>query len=443
MAIFVAAYLLFGVWLRDWPMILYAAFVTTALCREATHSGLIPLLLPAAGGDSNYLLSAVGLFGGVAAFMLMWDRMLDLGRTFPIMHRLYLGGGLMMLLPIPFALDDTFSRLAPAVHPIMLLVGLGSIVMAGILARRRPHDVLLRFYLCAFLPLVAVWGAEAGAILFSHIPLDLGRRMDGPATKLHLGILCVALGYRFAMTRRQQAQTEIALAGERLARERQRTFVDMVTHEFRTPLAVIDSAAQILPLLLPDAAPRAVDSLTTIRRAVRRLVGLIETCLHGEHLETMELNLRPVSPSDMVRQAAARDLETGRGEVRVEISPDLPALCSADDGMLGIALDALIDNAHRHAPSDQPVEVAATMEGDEIVFMVRDRGPGVPPQEARLIFEKYYRSPSGGSASGFGIGLHLVKTIAVMHGGTVECRQRDGGGACMALRIPAAPAASR
>lgn len=435
MAVFIAAYVLFGIWLRDAPMLAYAAFVLTALCREMTHSGVAPLLLPEGGAGLNYLLSAVGLFGGISAFMLMWDMMLDLRRTFPAMHRVYRWGGILMLAPIFLAETKAFSLLAPFAHPVMLAASAGSIGMAGLLVMRRPHDVLLKFYLCAFVPVVLVWCVEVGALVSDAVPLDLGRRIDAVATLIHLGILCLALGYRFVVTRRRQHRAETALAGERMARERQKTFVDMVTHEFKTPLAVIDSTAQLLDLLLPGASAEVSGRLLTIRKAVRRLVGLIDTCLSGERFESMELDLRPVSPAAIVAQAAARDRETGRGEIRTETA-GLPETCRADAILLGIALDALIDNARRHGGAGLPVDVSARAADGRISFAVEDRGPGVPPGEVGHIFDKYYRSPASGSASGFGIGLHLVKTIAAMHGGTVECLARDGGGASFVLTIP-------
>jgi signal transduction histidine kinase len=436
MAVFIVTNILVGLWLRDASMLMYAVFVMTALCREATHSGIVTVILPDSAGSLNYLLSAIGLFGNIAAFMIMWDLMFNFRTVFPSVHRLYRWGGLLMLAPIFLAMDDSFSRLAPFAQVIMLAVGIGSIGLAVTLVRRHPGDVLLRFYLCAFLPIALASGVEVGALLFPAIPFDLGRRIDAIATTIHLSILFLALGYRFVMTRRQQAQADAALVLEKMARERQRMFVDMATHEFKTPLAVIDSAAQLLELLLPAAPPEVTRRFGVIRQAVRRLLGLIETCLNGERGEAMELNLGPVSPAAIVAQAVARDRETGRGEVTAEMSA-LPAICLADGALLGIALDALIDNAHRYGPADQPVEIAAQTRGDWIIFTVQDRGPGVHPDEAELIFSKYYRSPLSGSSAGFGIGLHLVKSIATMHGGTAAYGPRDGGGASFVLSIPA------
>lgn len=437
MAVFVVSNILLGLWLRDASMLMYAVFVVTSMCREATHSGIVTVILSDAGRPLNYLLSAIGLFGGISAFMIMWDLMFDIRKEFPLVHRVYRWGGILMLAPIFFATHDSFSLLAQYAQVIMLAVSIGSITMAFILVLRHPGDVLLRFYLCAFFPIVLLWGVEVGALVFPTIPFDLGRQVDIIATMIHLSILFLALGYRFVVTRQQQAQADAALVLEKMARERQRTFVDMATHEFKTPLAVIDSAVQVLELLLPTAPPEATRRFNTIRKAVSRLVGLIETCLNGERSEAMELNLRPVSPAAIAAQAVARDRETGRGEIRAEMSP-LPDTCLADSALLGIALDALIDNAHRYGPADQPVDVVAQALGGWIIFTVLDRGPGVRPDEAELIFDRYYRSPLSGSTSGFGIGLHLVKTIATMHGGTVAYRPRDGGGASFALTIPVA-----
>lgn len=436
-ALLVVVYALFGLWLRDGPMLVYSAFVATILCRGMTHSGVVTLVFPDAGSGTNYVLSAIGLFGSIAAFIFMWDKILDLGKTFPVIHKVYLVVGSVVALPLLWAMDPAFQFFVRPALVIMLVASIGNIVLAALLVRRNPQDVLLKFYLFAFLPIVLPWGAELGALILPWIPVDLGRRIDIAATMGHVALLSVALAYRLGQMQRQRMQAEIALAGEKLARQRQRNFVAMATHEFKTPLAVIDSAAQMLEMLAaPARQPGITDRIATIRRAVLRLVKLIDTCLADDRDDAMAIKLRPAMPATIVAQAAERNSEANRPDITVTID-DLPETCIADADLLGIALDALIDNARRYGPADQPVDIAAHAEDGSIIFAVHDYGPGIPAAEIPFIFDKYYRCRSSGAVAGTGIGLHLVKTIADLHGGEVSYRPRDGGGASFAVRIPA------
>lgn len=226
-----------------------------------------------------------------------------------------------------------------------------------------------------------------------------------------------------------------ALAGEQAARERLRTFLDMATHEFKTPLAVIDSSAQMLERLV-DAEREGVGSrLALIRGSVRRVIDLVETCLAGDRIdEERPLRPAPFAPAALVRRVVER--QRGHGAAVAADLSALPAACTADPELLEVALDALLDNARRYGPPGGLIEVTARREAGALVISVGDRGPGVPAAEAELIFEKYYRGTAGRSTSGTGIGLALVRTIAGLHGGQVVCRPRDGGGAMFLLIIP-------
>lgn len=228
---------------------------------------------------------------------------------------------------------------------------------------------------------------------------------------------------------------ERALTEERRVRRHLRTFIDMATHEFKTPLAIIDSAAQVLELLVDSGREEIGSRLTVIRRSVRRVVDLIETCLTGERYEQLSAHLLPFDPVRMIERVAERHRSTGDAPL-VADARDLPPEVIADPELLGIALDALIDNARRYARTDGPIELTARCEGGAVVFTVGDRGPGVPPDQAERIFEKYFRGTGNGGAPGTGIGLHLVKTIAELHCGTVRYRPRPGGGALFLLTIP-------
>lgn len=441
LAVLVVGYGLFGLWMRDAVMLLYALYVSTILSRALTHTGMVTLLFPAAGSGTNYFLGAVGLMGGTSAFVFMWDRILGLREAMPRIHRIYLAVGTMMVVLLLLSpITQVWSLAAGLSQAVMLAACITSVVLAVLMMRRSTDQVLLKFYLAAFLPVVAVAATRVISLLVPAMPIALARSLDIASNSAHIAILAVALAYRLGRLETERARIRQELAGERRVQQRLRTFIDMASHEFKTPLAVIDSAAQVMKLMAAGR-PELTGRTDAIRQAVKRLDGLIETCLAGERYERVGLSLAQVSPGEIVDQAAGRARLVENTAIAID-APErgLPDAVAADGAMLGIALDALIDNARRYGAAGQEITLSLRVCDGQVDFGVHDRGPGVPAEDADHIFEKFYRCAATASTSGTGIGLHLVKTIAELHGGAVVYAPRSGGGASFTLSIPIARA---
>ena len=190
----------------------------------------------------------------------------------------------------------------------------------------------------------------------------------------------------------------------------------MVSHEFRTPLAVIDGAVQNLEL--SDA--RDTLRLDRIRAAVIRLLRMIDICLTDARIQDGELS---VDKEDLDLAALVGDvidgLDTEDGRLRLAVAGE-PLLTAVDEGLVQIAITNVIDNALKYGPEQEPVtvEVTATEEGG-IAVSVSDLGPGVPEKERDRVFDKYYRASNIAGLPGAGLGLHLVRMIMEGHGGSV------------------------
>jgi two-component system OmpR family sensor kinase len=124
----------------------------------------------------------------------------------------------------------------------------------------------------------------------------------------------------------------------------------------------------------------------------------------------------------------------------------VPAVVVGDEGGLRQVVTNLVANAVRHTPAGTPVEVAVGVEptdgGTSAVLEVRDHGPGLPPDEAGRIFERFYRVDSSrrrGTGGGSGLGLSIVAAVTAAHGGTVGVRPTPGGGATFRVTLPARP----
>ena len=218
------------------------------------------------------------------------------------------------------------------------------------------------------------------------------------------------------------------------SRDAQRQLVADASHELRTPVTSLRTNVELLadPEALPPEERRAlVGDLTVQTEELGELVGdLIELARDGE----MPLDPEEVRLDDLVRdavQSAQRHAPAVRYETELE-----PVVVEGSPYRLGRAVANLLDNAGKHSPPESVVVVR--LHGGELT--VRDHGPGIPPDELPMVFDRFYRGASARGRPGSGLGLAIVRQVAEQHGGTVAAEHPPGGGALFRLRLPAAPA---
>jgi two-component system, OmpR family, sensor histidine kinase KdpD len=215
--------------------------------------------------------------------------------------------------------------------------------------------------------------------------------------------------------------------GEKL----RRALLDSVSHELKTPIAVIRAAI--------DARDSAGDPyLTEIDTASRRLQRIVEGLLQMTRLESsvIEPRLEWCDVHDIVSAAleATGDIFRGR-DFSERILSDLP-LVKTDHSLLEQVLANVLHNAAVHTPPKSPVELTVTRHDKGIEFTVRDHGKGIPKGEERRIFGKFYRAP-GAPAGGTGLGLSIAKGFLRALGGEIVARNHPAGGAEFTIRLTA------
>ncbi|MBI5162395.1 MAG: HAMP domain-containing histidine kinase [Magnetospirillum sp.] len=246
---------------------------------------------------------------------------------------------------------------------------------------------------------------------------------------------------RTAELARAKDAAELALHRETEAKGQLRQFLSMVSHEFRTPLAIIDSAAQMLSMRASATDSTLMPRLGTIRGAVNRLIALIDTCLADEQLESgrialqeQELNLAPVLRTvlDGFRTAAP-------GRSFVFEAPQMAPVWG-DPAMLGMVFNNLIGNAVKYSPEGAPVEVGAAPDGGGgVAVSIRDHGIGIPAADLARVFERFFRASNVEGVAGSGIGLHMVRQIVDLHGGSLNIDSAVGEGTVVTVRLRTAP----
>jgi len=205
----------------------------------------------------------------------------------------------------------------------------------------------------------------------------------------------------------------------------QKSLLANASHELRSPLTRIRMGLELL-----GAAPTAA-SREEISRNIGELDQLIDEILLASRLDAREVDLGAVGDVDLVGLAAE---ECARSQAQLETTASalvVPGVAR----LLRRLVRNLLENARRHGAGD--VLLTLGREGGEAVIEVCDSGPGVPQALQERIFEPFYRLPGASERDGgVGLGLALVKSIALRHGGTAHCSNRPGAGVCFTVRLP-------
>lgn len=223
-------------------------------------------------------------------------------------------------------------------------------------------------------------------------------------------------------------------------RRQQLEFVAAISHELNTPVAALRSAGENLRDGIIHDSDKLARYGSTIVRESTRLGELTSQVLELAGMqERRARNDAPVDVAAVVADAVSQcEWLVARTPVKIEtnVDSDLPAV-HGDGAAITRALQNLIANAIRHGGAGEWVGVRATREGDCVAITVEDRGPGVDPADAAQLFDAFYRGRNSSAVPGAGLGLAIVRQVAIAHGGTVRIDKRRSG-AAFTIELPAA-----
>jgi signal transduction histidine kinase len=240
----------------------------------------------------------------------------------------------------------------------------------------------------------------------------------------------------------QAAMLEERLEAEQALTDLQRNFVSMASHEFRTPLTIIDGHAQRLISTVDRASPDDVaERAGRIRTTVRQMTHLIEHLMSTSKLLDGKAGLY-FHPA----QIDISELISDVVKIHCEISPNAqiaepacaPTYVFADYKLLYQAVSNLLSNAIKYSPDGGAIQVGFNVADDHVEIFIEDEGIGVPIPDLDRVFDRYHRASNAHGIVGTGIGLHLVKMVADLHGGAVAVENRDARGARFTVRLPIA-----
>ena len=278
---------------------------------------------------------------------------------------------------------------------------------------------------------------------------DLGRRVPQAPSSTEVGSLARSLNTMLS-------QIEQAFAAREVSEARMRRFIADASHELRTPLATVRGYGELYRMGALTTPEAVADTMRRIEDSATRMGTLVEDLLRLARLdEGRELERTPVDLAVVAADAMSdlHALDPSRPVRLVPLRPDGETgacVVVGDEGRLRQVLANLVGNAARHTPPGTPVEVAIGFDESPdgavpgrartAVLEVRDHGPGIPPEHAERVFERFFRVDASRNrdSGGSGLGLAIVSAIIARLGGTARVLETDGGGLTVRIELPAA-----
>jgi PAS domain S-box-containing protein len=244
------------------------------------------------------------------------------------------------------------------------------------------------------------------------------------------------------ITQRKQAEAELL---KTLSREKElgllrSKFVSMVSHEFRTPLGIIQSSAEILDDYLERLEPEERNEhLQSIQKNTRRMAALMEEVLLIGSFDAGKMDFKP-APLDLARFAGRLVDEvlsaTDRRCPILLTFDEMPCSAHADERLLRHILTNLLTNAVKYSERGETVHFEISTDGADAVCVIRDRGIGIPEADREWLFSAFHRGQNVGERPGTGLGLVIVKRCADAHGGRIDVDSMPGAGTTVTVRLP-------
>lgn len=257
----------------------------------------------------------------------------------------------------------------------------------------------------------------------------------------------VAVATDLTVIKETERRMQAALVREQELNREKNAFMRLATHEYRTPVATITYAAELMVARLAEltsvAEPKRISRVQRhaqlIWESALQMNRLMDNLMLLWRLQTQEVQILPkrVNVSGLVEELLLVAGQAGQSErLRLVVEPAAPETFPLDTQMFRLVVLNLLDNALKYSPADQPVTVRLAQPAVGCLqVVVEDRGPGIPPGEHERIFNAFYRGTNVADQPGTGIGLTIAQRCARLHGGEVRCESGEAGGTRFVLSV--------
>jgi len=240
----------------------------------------------------------------------------------------------------------------------------------------------------------------------------------------------------------EESQTEIsiALSREKELGELKSRFVSMASHEFRTPLSTILSSASLIGKYDDEKGqPNREKHINKIKSAVTNLTGILNDFLSLSKIEEgrEDYNIEEVKVSDVclaVKSELSGILKNGQ-VIQDEYS-GIPQPLFTDQRILKNILFNLASNAVKYSPDNSEIIIHVAFDKEEVMITVEDQGRGIPQEDQKHLFSRFFRASNVENIQGTGLGLHIVTMYLKRLGGSIDFKSEEGKGTTFFLNIP-------
>jgi signal transduction histidine kinase len=430
-------YLTFAILSADRSVNWYAAYIFSLFLVNLGVSGYAQFLFSGLWPLASDFITGAGTAFAVATSITMWTYIIRLDQYNRGLFYVMIGFSLLAGLGFLTATSNayiTFAKLFFVPDVILLVVLLGYLIYVGY----RENKLLQLSFLMVALGIPTLAVIVHLLLLIGLVPVNsFTTNIYSGSSFIHLTMVAMAMGYRtYKLTHQRVSALASSQRAQQLAGE-QRAFITMLSHEFRTPLAIIQRSAEILGLHLNDEQKAVHNRLGTIRTNASQLSGLVDAFLTKETLDsaTFTTSREPVAIDKFLEDLINRRHREVPGQNINLINSEF-AIVDVDRILLERAIVNLIENARKYAPG-AAVWIACNRSANGYVYIrVVDEGPGISPEDLQNVLNAFYRGREASTTQGVGLGLHLTNRILQAHNGSLSVSVGEKGGTTVLIKLP-------
>lgn len=420
-----------------------AAAFSVAYVFVASVQGYVDWVLPVLAIPLQHYATSVLILLSFAVLMWMSSEIVNLRQHLPWAHKILMvacGVTLSLLVLIPLDLYSIAIKIKTAILLIAYTLFIYSVLHIWIRDKFPLSTLALGIspIVCMVASLFGVFSA------FGWIPFYQEVYVIWQYALVENMLLVLAISV-YRIRKRQQEEFERQkltrdLAAEREASFNQRQFMGTVSHEFRTPLAIICAALENLQLSESDVDSPRLSRYQKIERATERLIQLTDNCLTDARLSVgaTALYLQPTDLMRLLSSAASLVHISDAHQLVLTVNgdPEAVAACHCqvlvDSAMMRIAMSNVIDNAIKYSNGGD-IRIDCSVSDAKVTVLICDQGTGIGTLEPDAIFQRYRRGNS--SKHGTGLGLFVAQQIANASGGSLKLLRSTAQGSCFEFTL--------
>jgi signal transduction histidine kinase len=431
------AYFALGLTARDFVVSVYGIWVITVSMTVAIVNGLVlSEFQPETPWINDFLLGLNNTIshGGT---VLLWLHIVGVRQWLPILYKAGVAYAIVIFAFAIGATNDLYtvfgSYIIPSHSAFMILMS----VIVAVQAIRDWRNLVTWGYLLLLavptVPAVMIQLAHSGVI--EATPARLGLHQFG--VLFHLIGMAIMMAVRLAyMDKERQTITRKAHATTTLVEE-QRNLISMLSHEFRTPLAVIQRSAEMLTLRLQSKTGDVLNRLQRIQMQARKLARLVDIFLAKDGIDGQEISLaRELMPINRFMHDFVANTTREGAEVKLTCHQTGDCEAYMDETLVGLAITNLIETSRRFAHG-APIHIETyRRNADVIEIVIPCRGAELDNEEIRLIGDALFRRDAETKSLSKALGLHISQRIIDAHGGSIKLRDRGSHGIELCMFLP-------